>query len=118
MNFFYFIYLIFAQVSWIFCFYIYFLLFFNKFYYIAVIINSPFFNFNLCIYIQNFESATEKLKLKNNNSEIKYDWEKKLEKIYSDISNFRINREDLSRVSYLKKGYPLSLEDFLKIFKQ
>ena len=70
------------------------------------------------LYIQNFESAIEKLKLKNNNSEIKYDWEKKLEKIYSDISNFRINREDLSRVSYLKKGYPLSLEDFLKIFKQ
>ena len=42
---------------------------------------------------------------------------KNLNNIYSDISNFRINREDLSRVSYLKKGYPLSLEDFLKIFK-
>jgi len=72
--------------------------------------------YDICI--ENFELALHKLKQKENKREIKYIWELKLQKIYSDLSRFKINREELFQASYLKQGYPLNIELFLKLFKK
>ena len=69
------------------------------------------------IYIENLKFALNRLKQTENKAQIKYIWEIKLQKIYEDLSNYKINREELLQVSYLKQGYPLNLELFLKLFK-
>ena len=68
------------------------------------------------IYIENLELALHKLKQKEGGAEIKYIWELKLKTICGDLLGFK-NREELFQVSYLKQGYPLDIELFLKLFK-
>ena len=38
--------------------------------------------------------------------------------IYKTLNNYKINQEDLSKVSFLKQGYPLNIAKFLNIFNK
>ena len=66
------------------------------------------------IYIKLLESAIQKEeKLKKFN---KNDWEIKLKMDFSNYCKSMTKRKDYIKLAFLKKGYPFSLQKFVKLF--
>lgn len=69
------------------------------------------------IYTQILEIAKNEKKEKTNNiGKLGFDWEIEIEKIYKKYLNLEVEREELLKISFLKKGYQLDLEEFMKLF--
>lgn len=68
------------------------------------------------IYIKKIESAINELKSKYLNKEINYTWEIKLKKYFENYINLKISRDESLKLIYLKRGYPINIDGFFKLF--
>ena len=80
-------------------------------------IASPYEKIDYDMFISIFENLLKKINKSNSLSNIKYDWEIKLKKIYENYKKLKIDREELLKVAFLKRGYDFGLDEFLEYFK-
>lgn len=67
------------------------------------------------IYIKNLELALSELKSKDSINNLKFEWEIKFKTIYDNYNKLNIDKENLMKIAYLKKGYSFCLEEFIKL---
>ena len=68
------------------------------------------------IYIEILNSALKKAEDSEQFTKNKYDWEIKIKEDFLSYSNSITKRNNLVKISFLKKGYPLSLKKFVRLF--
>ena len=68
------------------------------------------------IYIKLLESAIQKEEKLRGFNKSKYDWEIKLKRDFSNYCKSMTKRKDYIKIAFLKKGYPFSLQKFVKLF--
>ena len=62
------------------------------------------------------ESLAQKAEKYKESNENKYDWEIKLKEDFSNYIKSNPKRKDFIQIAFLKKGYPFSLQKFIKLF--
>ncbi len=71
---------------------------------------------NYEIYVQILEQALYKYRINYKIEEVKFEWETKFEELNKGFKNLKVNLYDLKKVEFLKTGYSLDLEKFLRLF--
>ena len=67
------------------------------------------------VYIKNMENALNSLYTENKTDDYKFIWQKKFRQIISDFKNLKISEEQLMKIAFLKKGYPINIEEYLNL---